>query len=94
MPTSSHLADGRLWPEVAGPLLPDEVEALHSHRLQHLGASESWDEYWDEVSGGTLPAAQVKRARAEEVAFMEDWRCWQRVSKEEAYTCGGGGGGP
>ena len=54
-------------------------EVLLDYRLQHLGASESWDEYWDEVSGGALPVEQVRKARAEEVAFMEGWGCWTRL---------------
>ena len=70
-------------------MLPDEDGAFREYRLGNLGAAECWDEYWDEVAGANLPAYQVRKARAEEVAFMEDWKCWKRVSKEEAYRCGG-----
>ena len=43
----------------------------------------------DEISGAALPADLVRAARTEEVSFMEEWRCWERVSWEDAVRCGG-----
>ena len=84
LPHHEHPADARLWPEAGGPLLLDEGDALREYQVHDLGASE----YWDEISGAALPMDQVRKARAEEVTFMESWKCWQRVSREEAYRCG------
>jgi hypothetical protein len=36
-------------------------------------------ETFDEITGAVLPADLVKKARAEEVAFMLDWGVWERA---------------
>ena len=80
--SSLRAKDGHgLLPEAEGPTLEDEEEALRS-----LGEDPK---YWDDVSGAVLPPEAVRAARAEEVAFMEGWDCWSRVSYEEAHRCGG-----
>ena len=85
-PQSISREAGGLLPEAEGPALQDEDEALREFGLRSLGGDP---EYWDDVSGASLPAEAVKAARAEEVAFMEGWKCWQRVPYEEAVRCGG-----
>ena len=37
LPQYSHPADGRLWPEAGGPLLPDEADAFREYWLQPWG---------------------------------------------------------
>ena len=61
----------------------DEDEALLEYGLSGN------PEYWDDVSGTALPSDAVRAARAEEVAFMESWNCWTKVSYEEAVRRGG-----
>ena len=58
-----------------------------------VGPAESTDDaaqpFYDELTGKLLPAAAVQASRKEEVEFMEGWRCWERVSKEDAWRLGG-----
>ena len=71
-PQSIGREAGGLLPEAEGPALQDEDEALREFGLRSLGGDP---EYWDDISGASLPAEAVKAARAEEVAFMEGWKC-------------------
>ena len=75
-----------MLPETEGTTLMDEEEAFREYGLRSLGGD---CEVWDDISGESLPIDAVRAARAEEVAFMEDWGCWTRVSCEEAVKCGG-----
>ena len=75
-----------MLPETEGTTLMDEEEALREYGLRSLGGD---CEVWDDMSGESLPIDAVRAARAEEVAFMEDWGCWTRVAYEEAVKCGG-----
>ena len=86
LPQSIDPTVGGLLPEAEGPTLMDEEEALREYGLRSLGGDS---EVWDDISGEPLPAAAVRTARAEEVAFMEEWGCWTRAPYEEAVTCGG-----
>ena len=63
---------GGLLSEAEGPALLDEEEAFREHGLRSLGGGP---EFWDDISGAALPADAVRAARAEEVAFMEGWKC-------------------
>ena len=44
---------------------------------------------WDDVKGGELRVEDVKRARKEEVEYMEKRGLWKRVSKEECWRVTG-----
>ena len=86
LPQSIDRPVGGLLPAAEGAALMDEDEALREYGLRSLGGDP---EVWDEISGEVLPSEAVRAARAEEVAFMEEWGCWTRVSYEEAVRCGG-----
>ena len=45
--------------------------------------------YWDAITGEPLPANLARAARAEEIAFMLDWRVWDEVPVEECYQVTG-----
>ena len=63
--------------------MQDEDEALREFGFG-LGSLGEDPEYWDDVSGAVIPAEAVKAARSEEVTFMEGWKCWEKVTYEEA----------
>ena len=87
----SVVDEGCMTPEVAQTELQDEDVALREHGCTGWapGGEAGSEGFWDEVSGEPLPTAQVQAARREEVAFMEEWKCWTRVTWEEAVRCGG-----
>ena len=80
-----------MMPEAAQSDLQDEDDALHEHgRMpRNMGGGGGNAEFWDDISGEALPAEGVKAARAEEVDFMEDWKCWIRVAWEEVIRRSG-----
>ena len=44
---------------------------------------EDYEEFYDDVSGETLPPSLTREARMEEIRFMQDWKVWEvRTIKE------------
>ena len=70
LPQSIDQPVGGLLPEAEGTTLMDEEEAFREYGLRSLGGDP---EVWGDVSGEPLPIDAARAARAEEVAFMEEW---------------------
>ena len=45
--------------------------------------------YWDQTTGEPLPAHLARAARAEEIAFMKDWRVWDKVPTSMSWRVSG-----
>ena len=69
-----HAEPACRWPEPAQPVASEEATGQVTY---------------DELTGEPLPADLVRASRQEEVEFMEGWRCWERVSCEDAWRLGG-----
>ncbi len=72
--------------------LMDEDAALQEYGGADAGLERSEQavgEFWDENTGAALPGDLVRAARQEEVSFMEGWKCWERVTWDEAVKRGG-----
>ena len=82
LPTSDSL--GAITGE--GCMVPEAGEVTSRTRETRCRSMPAifreWAAMWSylgDMSGEGLPADGVKTARAEEVAFMESWGCWERV---------------
>jgi hypothetical protein len=58
----------------------DEQECLQKHGSQR---------YWDAITNEELPASLTAEARAEELAFMNEWKVWDVVPVAECWKSTG-----
>ena len=65
--------------------LPHEQEALDKWYAD--GAKE----FWDDISGKSLPPGLVQSARKEEIDFMQSWNVWREVPVAESWSATGKG---
>ena len=56
-----------------------EGELLDEHDAMKRFSEESGPEFWDGISGKSLPPNLVKTARREELEFMDLWHVWDQV---------------
>jgi hypothetical protein len=63
-------------PEEEYTRVQDEQECLQKHGPQR---------YWDAITNEELPASLTAEARAEELAFMNEWKVWDVVPVAECW---------
>jgi hypothetical protein len=67
---------GEVVPEEEYVRVQDEQECLQKHGHQR---------YWDAITNEELPADLTAAARAEELAFMNEWKVWDVVPLAECW---------
>jgi hypothetical protein len=67
---------GEVVPEEEYVRVQDEQECLQKHGHQR---------YWDAITNEELPANLTAEARAEELAFMDEWKVWDVVPLTECW---------
>jgi hypothetical protein len=69
-------AGDEVVPEAEFARVQDEQECLQKHGHQR---------YWDAITNEELPAGLTSAARAEELAFMAEWKVWDVVPVAECW---------
>ena len=62
---------------------PAPSDVLDDPKLEDL------EEFYDDVSGETLPPSLTREARMEEIRFMQDWHVWEVRSVKECKEVAG-----
>ena len=75
-----------------GDLMQKEAQTLiETYQIDEENIDEELETAWDDVSGAALDPSEVKRARAEEVAYIRKMKLYNKVPIEECYAKTGNG---
>ena len=51
---------------------------------EHIEEDEEIGMAWDDLSGEERPAKEVRKARLQEIKYIEDKKAWRKISRTDA----------